>query len=367
MATRIAISLIATFFMGFAMPAHSQNVPTFFQGTVTQADPLFTDIVPGEAVSGSYVLPASPDSSVPLPGIGNIWFIDLVGENDFSLTMAGGDAILGPLPLPVLTGTLPFAGYDLWQLFGGFDHDLIYPPPGLALRCSVGAVLFPALGNVDYFVFTGALDGNYSGLGTFLSCEFYDPADSLAPGIFVLQAQVGVSGLMAYVRPIGTSECTSPDGAIVTLDGSLSSGPLDATFSWVDDSSGQVIGSEAVIDVQTPLGSTSYTLTIAAGGATDSARRLVRVRDTTAPEVVAELVPAGANGNNYAVVAEATDVCDADLDLQSVVGAGVFSGSTVTIARPEETGTLRLEGENLHLEVSAIDDSGNKTTETAMP
>jgi hypothetical protein len=367
MRTRIAILLITTFAMGFAIPAHSQNVPTFFQGMVTQANRLFTNIAPGDAVSGSYALPASPDSSLPIPGFGNLWFVDLVGGNDFSLTMAGGDAILAPIPLAVLTATLPFNGFDLWQLFGEFNHNLIYPPPGLALRCSVGALLFPALGNVDYFVFNGALDGNYFGFATFLTCEFFDPSDILAPGIFVLQAQIGVSGLMAYIRSIGISECTSPDGAIVTLDGSISSGPPDAAFSWVDDSSGQVIGTEAVIDVQAPLGSTSYTLTIAAGGATDSASALVRVRDTTAPQVVAELVPAGDNAHKYTVVAEATDVCDAELDLQSIVGASVNSGSSATIARPEETGTLRLEGENLHLEVSAIDDSGNKTTETAMP
>jgi hypothetical protein len=67
------------------------------------------------------------------------------------------------------------------------------------------------------------------------------------------------------------------------------------------------------------------------------------------------------------LVAAATDSCDADPDLQAVGGADVANGATATIARPEVNGARRLEGENLHLEVSAIDDSGNKTTETAMP
>jgi hypothetical protein len=361
MATRIALSLIAIFFMGFAMPAHSQNVPAFFQGTVTEVDPFFTDIVPGDSVSGSYLLPTSPDSSVAFPA-GNLHDVNLVGGVDYSLTMAGVNAILQPPLVRVFTGTFPFA--DLWLLGGLFSHDGFYVPSGHTLRCDVVALLFPSTGNVDYFVFDGTFPGFFA--STSLECSVIDLLNPLAPGIPVLTAAIVMNTLDARVMSPSFSECTSPNGAVVTLDGSGSTGPPDTTFSWVDDSNAQVIGTDAVIDVQAPLGATSYTLTIASGESTDSASATVRVRDTTAPVVVADLVPAG-SGHKYTVVAEATDVCDADLDLQSVVGAGVFSGSTVTIARPEETGTLRLEGENLHLEVSATDDAGNETTATATP
>jgi MYXO-CTERM domain-containing protein len=86
-----------------------------------------------------------------------------------------------------------------------------------------------------------------------------------------------------------TLECTSPDGAQVTLDGSGTTDPDDNIFAvqWWKGApltGGHQIGSSAVETTIAPLGSTTYYLSAADSAlATSFAREDVTVSDTTAP------------------------------------------------------------------------------------
>ena len=88
-------------------------------------------------------------------------------------------------------------------------------------------------------------------------------------------------------------ECTSPDGAEVTLDGSGSSDPDGdpLTFEW-KDADENVVDTEAVITLTLGLGTHIFTLTVTdPSGESDSAIVQITVEDTTPAEIEAALNP----------------------------------------------------------------------------
>jgi len=89
-----------------------------------------------------------------------------------------------------------------------------------------------------------------------------------------------------------TLECTSPQGASATLDGSASADPDGdpLTFVWADEQ-GAPVGDQATTSVDVPMGSHPFTVTVDdQQGGTDQATTTVTVVDTT-PPVVGPLEP----------------------------------------------------------------------------
>ncbi|HZN04081.1 MAG TPA: choice-of-anchor D domain-containing protein, partial [Candidatus Polarisedimenticolia bacterium] len=106
----------------------------------------------------------------------------------------------------------------------------------------------------------------------------------------------------AAVAGAGTFECESPDGALVTLDGSASSDP-DAsagtpgslTFEWRQDPwtpADTLLGTGAVLSVTLPLGTHQLALRVTdAGGESDTEPFTVTVRDTMPPALALQATP----------------------------------------------------------------------------
>ena len=86
-----------------------------------------------------------------------------------------------------------------------------------------------------------------------------------------------------------TVECTSTDGASVTLDGTGSSDPNvedDITFSWTAPGITFDDATSATPTATFPLGSTTVTLTVDDGnGETDTDTVVITVEDTIAPVI----------------------------------------------------------------------------------
>jgi hypothetical protein len=152
----------------------------------------------------------------------------------------------------------------------------------------------------------------------------------------------------------------------VALDGSGSTAPPEATYTWTEPITGQeATGVEA--GLQLPLGSYEVTLEVAVDDRSSTDSVSITVRDTTAPTVSAEMVPAGNDGHSFEIVAWATDVCDPSPAISAKVGADVQDGSSITIATPDSEGLVRFMSSMVELAVEAIDASGNWATATAGP
>jgi len=123
---------------------------------------------------------------------------------------------------------------------------------------------------------------------------------------------------VADAGPEQTVECTTTDGAIVTIDGSASSDPNNdpLTFQW-KDGAGNVVGTTEMITLTLPVGTHSFTLAVDDGrGATATDSVAVTVQDTTPPvlsNVPAPIVveQASAAGTPVTVpLPTAMDTCD---------------------------------------------------------
>jgi len=207
----------------------------------------------------------------------------------------------------------------------------------------------------------------------------------------------------AQAGPDQTVECQSPNGATVTLNGTASSDPDGdpLTFTWTD-SFGTVLGPTSQVTM--PLGTHTVTLTVddgKGGHASDTVK--TTVADTKPPTVTAALTPLaserkrdkqrerrgdeGKRGdreededdrrdtdsqNQFRVVAQATDRCDAHPSVQaSINGVAVTVGQVVRLELDDDNkvrrknGVLQIEARTIVLTVSATDASGNRSTTTA--
>jgi hypothetical protein len=118
------------------------------------------------------------------------------------------------------------------------------------------------------------------------------PESPDAPGVDI---DIDVQGNILNEPPTADAgddqvvECTSPDGAEITLDGTGSTDPEDniSLFAWsqVDDATGQALDTVPVVHVVQPNGTTeSYFLSVLdAFMRTDGDSTSVRVEDSTAP------------------------------------------------------------------------------------
>jgi hypothetical protein len=182
----------------------------------------------------------------------------------------------------------------------------------------------------------------------------YEPPDRRPRAVVTLPASV---------------ECTSPSGALVTLDGSASE-DADSTpgthddivsFEWFEDFGLPVqalLGTGELLTVTLPLGSHDITLRVTdRAGAKHSATAAVEVVDTTAPILSVSVVPNKLWPPNHRMVpveatAQAVDLCGPTTTvLAAVVSsepddvAGLEDGSTTGDIQGVEIGTLELSFE----------------------
>ncbi len=174
------------------------------------------------------------------------------------------------------------------------------------------------------------------------------------------------------------AESTSPDGALVTLDGTGSTDPDgdQLTYTW-EGPFGVLMGE--MVDVTLPLGTHTITLTVDDGnGGTDSDTVEVVVDDTTPPDAQAELVPVkgGDDDQRLRVQFSCSDDCDPNVKTKAWLKAGkkkipVENGQEIEFERDgeveidNEDGVLEIEAPFLHLIVECEDASGNTSEAVA--
>ena len=172
--------------------------------------------------------------------------------------------------------------------------------------------------------------------------DFHSPTDlaaaisSLQPldrvGVVMTADDTGFNATPPITLPVAntggdrTVECTSPQGAPVLLDGSLSTGPVDVNVSYLwTGPFGAVSGISPL--VQLPMGLSTITLTLTDGrGFTGSETSSIAVVDTTPPSVscsvrISSLWPPNHDLVNVGLSAVVRDACD----LSPAVTVKVFS------------------------------------------
>ena len=198
---------------------------------------------------------------------------------------------------------------------------------------------------------------------------------------------------VADAGPDQIVECTSPTGASVTLDGTLSSDPDGdpLSFQW-RDSANNLVGTTPQVNFPLPLGTHTFTLVLN-DGQVDSAPDtvVVTVRDTTPPTVTASLdLIANGDGDGDGTGADSdeglfqvnfsvSDICDSAPNVSAVLVVPGLVVISVTNGQPLElepeadeppeieleNGILEIEGASFILAVTATDSSGNVETATA--
>jgi hypothetical protein len=189
---------------------------------------------------------------------------------------------------------------------------------------------------------------------------------------------------VANAGPDQKVECTGHGCALVTLDGSKSSGPDGDTLSFVwQDESNKQVGTSAVTQLAVPMGTHTFTLTVAyAGGLPSTAVTHVTVRDTTPPTLQVSLSPNVIRSREQKRVrvnatVKVSDVCDPNPKVKLV---------SITSNDPDDRGRRRVSdvqavgggsfllraedserGKDIVYTItySATDASGNTTTATA--
>lgn len=248
-----------------------------------------------------------------------------------------------------------------------------------------------------------ANDGVYANFFTDTSVEgsytFRVTADGTSPGSVLFTREAAKSTVVtvtanappgADAGPDQTVECTGPDGATVTLDGTGSSDPNGdpITFTWREN--GAIIAgptSDPMVNVTLALGAHTIELTVDDGIAgVDTDMVDVTIEDTTPPLVEVKsrkrLWPPDRTHRKLklAKFSRASDICDATLSDDSMVITSVTSDEPQTgadqtlpdivindncrkvklLAEREEKGNGRVY--TIHLGV--LDASGNMGTAT---
>jgi predicted outer membrane repeat protein len=147
-----------------------------------------------------------------------------------------------------------------------------------------------------------------------------------------------------------TVQCSGHSGTPVTLNGSASTDPQGEalTYQWTD-SNGKVVGSSAVVTLNLPLGTFTFTLKVTnTSGLSSAAQTQVTVVDTIPPvltlarkRITAILPAATAAGAmvNLTGIASATDTCDADPGITNNAPALFPIGKTeVTFTATDHSG-----------------------------
>jgi hypothetical protein len=198
---------------------------------------------------------------------------------------------------------------------------------------------------------------------------------------------------VANAGPDQTVECTGHGCALVTLDGSKSSGPDGDTLSFVwTDESKNLVGTSAVAQLTVPMGAHTFTLTVTdAGGLSSTAVTHVTVRDTNPPTLLVSLSPKVIRSREQKLVrvnatVKVSDVCDPnptvklvsitsndpdDRRRHRVSDVRAVGGGSLSLGTDVKSFLLRAEdserGKDLVYTVtySATDASGNTATATA--
>ncbi len=185
---------------------------------------------------------------------------------------------------------------------------------------------------------------------------------------------------VADAGPDQTVECTSSSGAFVTLDGSRSSDPDGdpLTYSWTGP-----FGSATGVSLTVTYEPSDSNATLVVNDGTvdsDPDTVMIKVQDTTAPVVTAELVPVKVKKKKdyFRIMFSATDNCDADPDIVALLkvdsdnGVSVTNGQIVKLRHKkrfkvnagddDSSDDSNDDEEEIKLEVTATDDAGNVGT-----
>ncbi len=307
-----------------------------------------------------------------------------VAVDSLGRPVVGGETFGGSVPFPTTPGAFDtthngtrdgfittlsadFSSLVDSSFFGGSDSDRIaLRGDGLALDAADNIYVGGLACSVDFPTTAGAFQEDVVG-----PC-----------GGFVAKFGISNSPPVADAGPDRTVECTSPEGALVTLDGSASSDPDSdpLTYDW-SNSFGIAGGVMPVVTLA--LGDHLVDLVVTdPGGLSDMDSVVVNVLDTTPPGLVASLTPVGTGDEDddgdegrFQIGFTATDACDADPDVtaslvspgcpDSPVGAGQiveFELEDEDCELETEDGILEIEGSELVLHVTATDAAGNSST-----
>jgi hypothetical protein len=196
-------------------------------------------------------------------------------------------------------------------LYGGLTFDSLpdfCTEAANTATCHLGRLHAGDLATLDFTVL--ATSGG-TARGVMVSAEPFGATD---PKPSNNAAIAGVNVLPVAVFEGGEVECTSPTGAVVTLDGSGSYDPdgSELTYEWSAPGITFTNGDTATPTAQFPFGPTTVTLTVTNElGLSDSAVGLVEVVDHTRPQftfVPADITSTNCNLSNIGN-ATGTDLC----------------------------------------------------------
>jgi hypothetical protein len=190
-------------------------------------------------------------------------------------------------------------------------------------------------------------------------------------GLDLTASDSKANSMLATGMPVANSggsrqvACDSPTGAVVVLDGSLSTG-VNLSYLW----SGPFGAASGVTTVEPlPFGANSVTLTLADGrGYTGTQTSVVTVGDTEPPSLTAQATPSCLWPPNNKLVAlslsdgiqaAASDVCDPDPTVR--IASVTSSDGTPVSFNGERTCVRARKGITYTITVEASDNSGNTT------
>jgi hypothetical protein len=381
---RFFLSLVTLLCLGaLAVQTVQAQTAYEFDGAIHWVpDPLDVvddSIVPGSPFSGSFTLGEMLYEISVIPGHLAVYGVDGYGE--FQVEGRHFSQVYFPLYVVVVNDmptTNPMTGEtynaDVWILQGiGSDDGAIDGPH----MCSVAFLDYTnqklAEGDTSYFVpeslegwFAIDSDGQLVEGAAGIGCN-----DGMSnPPVYFFQGVMNHYGpgltIVAEAGSDELAECASPSGTTVMLDGSGSSAPPEAVYSWSEPVTGQT-ATGVMAEMSFPVGTFQVTLEVSADGKSDTDPVQVFVRDTVAPLIDAAMLPNGNSGHNFDIVATATDTCDPSPVVSARVGAEVDDGGLITIAQPDDEGLVRFMASIVNLVVEAEDSAGNRSTQTASP